>query len=323
LFLHAAPVETRAAVLASGMPPEADLNQLFALNALLSEGSVAKAAERLGLSESAMSRSLARLRESTGDQLLVRAGRAMVLTPHALALRDRVRELVQESRAVLQPAGASMDPRTLRQLFTIRANDGFIEAFAHQLVARAAREAPGVRLRFAPKPDKDVRPLREGLLDLDVGVLGESAGPEVRVQALFRDRFIAVVREGHPLLAGPEITAERYAACDHVVTSRHGRTVGPVDDALTAMGLVRNTAVVVPSFSTALSVAAETDLVALIPSSYFEHLRERGTLRAFALPMPTAQITVSQMWHPRLDRDPAHRWLRGVVLEVCRELGEQ
>jgi DNA-binding transcriptional LysR family regulator len=315
--LHAAPVEFGAAVLGSGMPTDADLNLLFALNALLSEGSVAKAAERLGLSESAMSRALARLRESTGDELLVRAGRAMVLTPHALALRDRVRELVQESRAVLQPADARMDPRTLRQLFTIRANDGFIEAFAHQLVARAAHEAPGVRLRFAPKPDKDVRPLREGLLDLDVGVLGES-GPEVRVQMLYRDRFIAVVRQGHPLLAEPEVTAERYAACDHVVTSRHGRTVGPVDDALAAIGLARNTAVVVPSFSTALSVAAATDLVALIPSSYFEYQRARGTLCAFPLPVATAQITVSQMWHPRLDRDPAHRWLRGLVLQVCR-----
>ncbi len=317
VYLHAAPVEISVAVLDSGMPTDADLNLLFALNALLSEGSVAKAAERLGLSESAMSRALARLRDSTGDPLLVRAGRAMVLTPHALALRDRVRELVQESRAVLQPAGANMDPSTLQHLFTIRANDGFIEAFAHLLVARAAREAPGVRLRFAPKPNKDVRPLREGLLDLDVGVLGES-GPEVRVQALYRDRFIAVVREGHPLLAEPEITAERYAACDHVVTSRHGRTAGPVDSALAAMGLRRNTAVVVPSFSTALSIAAETELVALIPSSYFAQLRARGTLRSFPLPMPTEQITVSQMWHPRLDRDPAHRWLRGVMLEVCR-----
>ena len=147
------------------MPTEADLNLLLALNALLSEGSVAKAAERLGLSESAMSRALARLRAATADQLLVRAGRAMVLTPHALALRDRVTELVRESRAVLQPAGVDLDPATLRNVFTIRANDGFIEAYAHRLVARVASVAPGVRLRFAPKPDKDVRPLREGLLD--------------------------------------------------------------------------------------------------------------------------------------------------------------
>ena len=301
--------------------PDADLNLLTALNALLSEGTVAKAAERMGLSESAMSRTLARLREATGDPLLVRAGRGMVPTPHALALRDRVRDLVQESHAVLQPADASMDPRTLQRLFTIRANDGFIEAFAHVLVARVAQEAPGVRLRFAPKPDKDVRPLREGLIDLDVGVLGES-GPEVRIQALYRDRFIAAVRESHPLLAEAEITPERYAACDHVVTSRHGRTEGPVDVALAAMGLARNAAVVVPSFGTALSIAAATDLVALIPASYFERLRAQSTLRSFPLPVPAEQITISQMWHPRLDRDPAHRWLRGMVLELCRMLTE-
>lgn len=310
----------RAAVLASVMA-DTDLNLLTALDALLSEASVAQAAERMGLSESAMSRTLARLREATGDPLLVRAGRAMVPTPHALALRERVKDLVQESREILQPAGAELDPRRLRQAFTIRANDGFIEAFAHVLVARAARDAPGVRLRFAPKPDKDVRPLREGLIDLDVGVLGES-GPEVRVQALFRDAFVGAVREGHPLLAEGTITPQRYAAFDHVITSRHGRKEGPVDDALAALGLARNAAVVVPSFNTALAIAAATDLVALIPSSYFEHLRESGALRSFPLPMPTAPITVSQMWHPRRDRDPAHRWLRGMMVDACRALNE-
>jgi DNA-binding transcriptional LysR family regulator len=297
--------------------PIADLNLLIALNALLSEGSVSRAAERLGLSESAMSRTLARLREATGDELLVRAGRAMVPTPRALALRDRVTQLVEEASAVLQPAGPDLNLSTLQRMFTVRANDGFTEAFAHLLVARTAREAPGVRLRFAPKPDKDVRPLREGLIDLDVGVLGES-GPEVRVQALYRDRFIAVVRKGHPLLADGEITPERYAACDHVVTSRRGRITGPVDDALTAVGLTRNVAVIVPSFGAALSTAAATDMVALIPASYFEHLRASAALRSFELPVSTDHITISQMWHPRLDRDPGHRWLRGVVMEVCR-----
>lgn len=295
---------------------DVDFNLLMALDALLSEGNVAQAAERMGLSESAMSRALARLREATGDELLVRAGRAMVPTPHALALRERVKDLVHDAHAVLQPAGADIDPGTLQRHFTVRANDSFIEAFAHHLVARIAQAAPGVRLRFAPKPNKDVRPLREGLIDLDVGVLGES-GPEVRVQALYRDRFIAAVREGHPLLEAAEITPERYAACDHVVTSRHGRTEGPVDDALATLGLVRHAAVVVPSFGTALSIAASTDLVALIPAAYFEHARARGTLRSFPLPMPTEPITVSQMWHPRFDRDPAHRWLRAVVLETC------
>src|SRR5947207_15082213 len=105
------------------MPADADLNLLIALNVLLSEGSVSKAAVRLGLSESAMSRTLARLRESTGDELLVRAGRAMVPTPRALALRDRVKELVGEVGAVLQPAGPDLDVSTLKRMFTVRAND--------------------------------------------------------------------------------------------------------------------------------------------------------------------------------------------------------
>lgn len=299
------------------MPALADLNLLTALDALLSEGSVARAAERLQLSESAMSRTLARLRESTGDPLLVRAGRAMVLTPHALALRERARELAHEAQAMLQPAGADWNLRTLERTFTVRTNDGFIEAFAARLVARIADEAPGVRLRFAPKPDKDVRPLREGLIDLDVGVLGPS-GPEVRLQALYRDHFVAAVRHGHPLLGEREISAERYAACGHVITSRRGRFAGPVDDALAALGLARTVSVVVPTFRAALSIAAATDLVALVPSSFFEPLDAQATLRTFALPLHTEPITISQMWHPRLDRDPAHRWLRGVVLEVCR-----
>jgi DNA-binding transcriptional LysR family regulator len=302
------------------MPADTDLNLLVALNALLAEGSVSRAAERLGLSESAMSRTLARLRETTGDELLVRAGRAMVPTPRASVLRERVRALVDEASAVLQPAGPDLDLGKLTRLFTVRANDGFTEAFAHLLVARTAREAPGVRLRFAPKPDKDVRPLREGLIDLDVGVLGES-GPEVRVQALYRDHFVAVVRQGHPLLAEGGITPERYAACDHVVTSRSGRITGPVDDALAAAGLRRNAAVIVPSFGTALSTAAATDMVALIPASYFEHCRASAMLCAFELPLPTEHITISQMWHPRFDRESAHRWLRGVLLEVCRGQG--
>jgi DNA-binding transcriptional LysR family regulator len=104
-----------------------------------------------------------------------------------------------------------------------------------------------------------------------------------------------------------------------VVTSRRGRITGPVDDALAAAGLTRNVAVVVPSFGTALSTAAATNMVALIPASYFEHLRASNALRSFELPVPTEHITISQMWHPRLDRDPGHRWLRGVVLEVCRD----
>ena len=316
-----ASLDGRSALLSFGMPDE-DLNLLTALDALLSEGSVAGAARRLRLSPSAMSRTLSRLRSATGDPLLVRAGRGLVPTPHADALRERVSGLAQEVRAVLRPTEAAMDIATLERSFTVRANEGFVESFAARLVSAALARAPGVRLRFAPKPDKDVRVLREGLVDLDVGVLGET-GPEVRVQALFRDRFIGVVRDGHPLAAAPDVTPEAYVDHGHVVASRRGRTSGPVDEALAALGLARKVVAVVPGFPAAMAIAAASDLVALVTLSFFdaEMVRRGGAdraLRRFPLPVSTAPITVSQMWHPRLDGDPAHRWLRGLVLEVCR-----
>jgi DNA-binding transcriptional LysR family regulator len=160
-------------------------------------------------------------------------------------------------------------------------------------------------------------------------VLGKS-GPEIRVQTLFRDHFVCAVREGHPLLGTGEITAERYAACGHVVASRRGRERGPVDEALGALGLTRTVVAVVPSFRAALSVAGASDLVALVTDSFFNATQgypaQSGQpgpagVRSVPLPVRTEAITVSQMWHPRLDADPAHRWLRGLVLATCREQG--
>jgi DNA-binding transcriptional LysR family regulator len=301
-----------------------DLNLLIALDALLAEGSVVGAARRLDLSASAMSRTLARLRAATGDPLLVRAGRGLVPTPRATELRERVHDLAQDAQSVLRPAVASLDLAELKRSFTIRANEGFVEIFAAQLVAAVTAVAPNVRLRFAPKPDKDVRALREGLVDLEIGVLGKS-GPEVRLQTLFRDHFVCAVREGHPLLGRGKITAERYAACRHVVASRRGHESGPVDEALAALGLSRTVVVVVPSFRAALAVASVSDLVALVTSSFFNATQghqaksDLSVVRSFPLPVRTEAITVSQMWHPRLEADLAHRWLRGLVLTTCRE----
>ncbi|MEJ0040018.1 MAG: LysR family transcriptional regulator [Gammaproteobacteria bacterium] len=299
---------------------DTDLNLLTALDALLAEGSVAGAARRLNLSASAMSRTLARLRAATGDPLLVRAGRGLVPTPRATELRGRVRELAQEVQAVLRPAAGSARVPATNRVFTIRANEGFIELFAAPLVNAVWERAPGVRLRFAPKPDKDARPLREGLADLEIGVVGETA-PELRVQRLFRDRFVGVVRSGHPLLAIGEVTPDRYAAWGHVVASRRGRAEGPVDDDLKALGLARTIVAIVPGFPAAVRVARSSDLVALVTRSFLRSLRDDGGqgVVSFALPVRTPDITVSQMWHPRMNADPGHRWLRRLVLDVCGE----
>ena len=136
----------------AGRMPHPDLNLLVTLDVLLAEGSVAHAARRLRLSPSAMSRALARLREATGDPLLVRAGRGIVPTPRALELRQHVGRIVEEAEAVLRPA-EKLDLTRLTRTFTMRNSDGFVENFGPSLLARIAREAPGVRMRFVPKPD--------------------------------------------------------------------------------------------------------------------------------------------------------------------------
>ena len=287
-----------------------DFNLLVTLDVLLAEGSVARAAQRLGLSPSAMSRALARLRETTGDPLLVRAGRGLVPTPRALELRDRVSQLVQEAEALLRPLQV-LDLDGLVRTFVLRTSEGFVESFGPALIARVAEQAPGVRLHFVHKPGT---PLRDSGVDLETGVVDSTANPEVLTQLLFRDRFIGVVRAGHPLSQGP-ITPARYAAGRHIYVSRRGRERGQIDDALEALHLTRDVATIVTGFSTAVALAQRTDLIASVPERYTHGLRDG--LFSFALPVDVPEFSVAMLWHPRLDADLAHRWLRGCLREVC------
>ena len=291
-----------------------DLNLLITLDVLLAEGHVARAAQRLRLSPSAMSRALARLRETTGDPLLVRAGRGLVPTPRALELRERVSQLVQDTEAVLRPA-ETPNLKQLARTFVLRTSDGFVENFGPDLIARVAEEAPGVRLHFVQKLDnKDSTLLRDGTVDLETGVVRSTLGPEVRVQALFSDRFIGAVRMGHALSQG-EITPARYSAGRHIYVSRRGDDKGPMDEALSSLGLERQIVTIVNGFSTALALARASDLIASVPERHTGNLR--SGLHSFPLPVPTPVFTVSLLWHPRMHADPAHRWLRGLVQEIC------
>lgn len=292
-----------------------DLNLLVALDTLLAEGSVAKAASRLSLSPSAMSHTLARLREATGDPLLVRAGRGLVPTPRALELARDVGRVVRDGAAMLRPA-SDFDLSKLDRVFTLRARDGFIESFGPALIARIRREAPRVRLHFVAKSDKESAPLRDGAIDLETGVVDAATGPELRARKLFRDRWIGVVRRGHALARG-KATAERYAKFDHILVARRLREDGPVDIAARAKGLARDIAVVVGNFAAALALTRDTDLIASVPDRHTRALR--AGLHEFALPFPTKPIDVSLIWHPRLDADPAHRWLRDCVFAAVRE----
>lgn len=293
--------------------PLPDLNLLVTLDVLLAEGSVARAAQRLQLSPSAMSRALARLRDATGDPLLVRAGRGLVMTPRAMELRERAGQLVREAETVLRPA-ETLDLAKLERTFTLRTSEGFAETFGPTLIARVAADAPGVLLRFVPKPDKDSTPLRDGSVDLETGVVATTIGPEVIAQALFRDHPVGVVRMGHVLCNGA-VTPSRFVSHGHVLIQRRGLEMAALDEALGALGLERKVATIVGGFATALAMARSSDMVATVPERHTQGLR--AGLFSFKLPIATPEFTVSLLWHPRMDADPAHSWLRGCVREVC------
>jgi len=288
-----------------------DLNLLVALDILLEEGNVAAAARRMRLSASAMSRTLARLREATGDPLLVRAARGLVATPRAAELRERVGQLVRDAEAVLKPA-EEIDIAKLERTFTLRTSEGFVENFGPALIQRVRAEAPRVRLGFVQKVARDSGQLRAGTVDLETGVVSKSTAPELITQALFHDRFIGVVRAGHALIEGL-VTAARYAKEKHVETSNHAP--GPIDVILSSLGLEREIAIVVGGFSTAIALARSSDYIATVPERHTGNLR--AGMYSFDLPFPTRGFTVSLLWHPRLDADPAHRWLRRCMREVC------
>ncbi len=207
-----------------------------------------------------------------------------------------------------------LDLQQLVRTFTLRTSEGFVENFGPDLIARVGKDAPGVRLHFLQKANKDSAPLRDGIVDLETGVVEKTTAQELRVQALFRDRLIGVVRTGHPLAKG-KVTPSRYAAGNHIAVSRQGLEKGPIEDALQRLGLQREVVTIVGGFATALALARASDLIATVSDRHTGILR--AGLQSFSLPVSTPEFTVSLLWHPRLDADLAHRWLRGLIRQIC------
>ena len=290
-----------------------DLNQLFVLHAVLTENSVVRAAERLHLSPSAMSRALARVRETVGDPILVKAGRTLVPTPRATGMRDRVEQLIQDAQSLLLPTTAP-DLRRVARTFTLRTSEGFVETFGPDLVRRVMKEAPGIRLRFVSRQTREAAALRDGSVDLETGVVDATTGPELRQLPLFTDRLVGVVRAGHKLRSA-RVTPANYAAAAHVGVSRQTVDKGWIDDALAALGLERGVMTTVSGFAAAIAVARGSDLVATVPERHTAALRAK--MHTFALPFTLPSLTVSMIWHPRMHADPVHAWLRDCVFKAA------
>lgn len=291
-----------------------DFNLLLTLNVLLTERSVTRAAERLMLSPSAMSRALERLRQTTQDPLLIRAGRDMVLTPRAIEIREQVAQLVYQVENVLTPP--ILDIQQLKRTFTLRTSEGFVENFGAELLDYISQRAPKVTLRFLNKSDKENRWLREGVVDLEVAVVGKNTGPDMRSRALFEDRFIGVARKAHLLSQSP-ITLTQFIQAKHIAISRREQKINPVDQQLHKLALKRKIKLSVSGYMAALTLVAKTDLIAVVPERYSQNLRDQ--LFSFDLPFAMPNITLSLLWHPRMDGDLAHQWLRDCFLVVCAQ----
>ncbi|MEV6824072.1 LysR family transcriptional regulator [Amycolatopsis sp. NPDC051102] len=293
-----------------------DLNLLTVLDALLEEGSVMGAAERLHLSSPAVSRTLGRLRAVTGDDILVRTGHTMVPTPYARSVREDVHQLVRQAREVLRPA-RELDLGELDRTFTIQCHDALAASVVPVLVGRLQDQAPGARLRVLAEHSADTDDLRHGRVDLELGGARPHL-PEFRSAVLGHDELVVAMRPGHPCATGLDLRS--YAAAPHVLVSRRGRLTAPIDDVLAAEGLRRRVVAAVATVATALQLAARSDVLVSCTEILGRPLVDAFGLITRPLPAASPAAEISCTWHQRYDSDPAHAWLRDQVRVALDEV---
>jgi DNA-binding transcriptional LysR family regulator len=293
-----------------------DLNLLVALDALLAERSVSRAAVRLHLSQPATSALLARLRGLFGDPLLLRSARGMLPTPRALELLGPVKQVLDEIDAIVQPR-AAFDPASAAHTFTLSASDYVEYALLPTLVDYLERTAPGVRLAVRPLDLQTVsKQMETGEVDLCITGL-QNAPPGLHQQPLYAERMVSVVRRDHPGV-GARLTLDKFCSLDHILVSVRGSGFSArIDEALTALGRKRRARLAVPHFLLVPEIVARSDMISALPERLARGHAKK--LRIYEPPLKIEGFTVGQIWHERNQREPAQLWLR----EVLRELAQK
>ncbi|GAB3344465.1 LysR family transcriptional regulator [Modestobacter lapidis] len=296
-----------------------DLNVLVALDALLAERSVTRAARRVGLSQPGMSNALARLRRMFDDPLLVREGAASVLTPRAETLVHPVREAL----ALLQHAldeRLGFDPSTDPCTYRISCSDYSVLMLIGPLVRTLRRRAPYVRIEVLPRALDPVGLLRNGRADLVIEPTAVMAGAALPHQPLFEDSWLCCVWAGSERV-GNAVTEAQYLELGHVVYSMGaGHPVSLADVHLGRLGAARQVDVTVESFLLAPYVLQGTDLMTVVPARAASHLSRTAELRFLAPPVAVPPFVEAQWWHPRNTADPAHAWVRSQLAGIAHEV---
>ena len=298
-----------------------DLNLLVALDALLSERSVTRAAQRVGLSQPGMSNALSRLRRLLGDPLLVRRGAALVPTPRAEALAGPVREALELIRGAIEEP-AAFHPERARRVFRLSCSDYTVLMLVGPLVRRLAEEAPGVTVEVLPRLADAARALADGDVDLVIEpseIMGRGDLPAVR---LWDDRWVCCVWEGNQRV-GDRMTLEDYTSLGHLIYSMGGvgQPVALPDMYMARLGVPRRIEVSVESFLLAPHLLQGTELVALVPERAEAFLRRTGDIRLLDAPVELPTLVEMLWWHPRSSANPAHAWMRQRIEQVAGRVG--
>lgn len=294
-----------------------DLNLLVALDALIAERNVTRAANQLGLSQPAVSHALARLRKSLGDPLLVRSPQGMDLTPRAQALAAPLARALGDLAAAIQ-SPAPFDPARATRLFRIATDDYLERLLLPKLLPRLWREGPGIDVEVTTTGARSGHDLADGLVDIVIapaGVIGSLPG--AYTQHLFEERFVCLSRQGHPAI-GRRLTLDAYVALPHLLVSPGGRPGSIVDKALSKLRRRRRVSVVVPHFLAALPIVRQSDVVVTMGKRLA--LASREGLRIHSPPLELPGFGVSMFWHEREHGDAAHIWFRRIVAGVAKSI---
>ncbi len=305
-----------------------DLNLLKVFDAIMAERSLTKAARQLALTQPAVSNALRRLRESLGDELLVRKGRQLEPTARALEIWQVVRSVLLQLQMALVPS--TFDPATATTTFVLTMADATAAELMPRLVAVITAQAPGVSLRVVPLTTRDPRQLLDdGLADLAIGhfpavaadLISRAQGGESVTfmrHRLFSGDYVCVMRQGHPLAQGV-LTLENYCAARHLLVSFSGRAVGFMDEALAALDRARHIVLTVNQFFTAGKVVAQSDLLTVLPRHFVNMTGFADQLVLRELPFAAPRVDVDALWHLRTDGASAHAWLRAQIAALARQ----
>jgi len=294
-----------------------NLNHLVTFDALMAERNVTRAANRVGVTQSAVSNALRQLRVMFDDPLFVRRANGIEPTARALALAEPVGRGLAAFESALSPA--KFEPKHSTRSFVVAASDYVEIVLLPALLRRLAKDAPGIRLEMVPWGLHEVpAALARGEVDLMVGYYGR-VPPGHRQELVFDEEFLCIARRNHPTL-GKRPTLAAWLSTPHVVVSQKPGSISGVDRALAARGLRRTVGVRVSHFSVVPQVVASTNFTAALSRRIAEPASRALRLSTFAPPIPLATGRIGQVWHDRLDADAGHGWLRGLIAEVAREI---